>query len=105
MKHPLLSIIAILFLASCQSDPNKQMDEGTITENIYRSKEMGWTMQIPDGWTVTHKNTVDERAEKGLEMMSESTGVEFDVSQLKVLLNLQKDQFHNFQSSAEAFTL
>ena len=55
MKKLLFTIIAgiSLSLTSCgQVDPNKNIDEGKVEGNIYTSQEIGWTMEIPKGWTV-----------------------------------------------------
>lgn len=103
MKNKLLVLLILTTLSSCKSDPNKQIDEGKITENTYHSDEIGWTMNIPKGWNVTHRSVLAERNEKGLDMIEESTGLEYDDSQLKQLLNFQKNRFNIFQSTSEPF--
>ena len=92
-------------MISCKTDPNKQIDEGKITENKYHSKEIGWTMEIPKGWNVTHKSVLEERTEKGLNAINETAGIEYDASGLKQLLNFQKNKFNIFQSTSEPFEL
>ena len=103
MKIKLTILLFLTVLMSCKTDPNEQIDEGKITENTYHSKEIGWTMDIPKGWKVTHKSVLDERTEKGLDALSETVGFEYDASQLKQLLNFQKNQFNIFQSTSEPF--
>ena len=105
MKIKLVTFITIAILVSCKSDPNKQIDEGKINENTYHSEEIGWTMEIPDGWNVTHRSELKKRTEKGLDAINETAGIDYDASELKQLLNFQKDRFHIFQSTSEPFKL
>ncbi len=103
MKTKLTILLFSTVLFSCKTDPNKQIDEGKITENIYHSEEIGWTMEIPKGWHVTHKSDLDKRTKKGLDAIGETAGIEIDASGLKQLLNFQKNQFNIFQSTSEPF--
>lgn len=105
MKFKVIPLVLVIILVCCKTDPNKQIDEGQITENTYYSKEIGWTMQIPKGWTVTQKSVSDERTQKGMEAIKESSGITYDASELKHLLNFQKNRFHVFQSTSEPFPL
>ena len=105
MKFNFLTIIAFLVLVSCKTDPNKQIDEGKVSNNFYHNKEIGWTMEIPNGWNVTHKSELSKRTEKGLNAINETAEIDYDVSELKHLLNFQKDRFHVFQSTLEPFKL
>jgi hypothetical protein len=105
MKIKLVTFITIAILVSCKSDPNKQIDEGKINENAYHSEEIGWTMEIPDGWNVTHRSELKKRTEKGLDAINETAGIDYDASELQQLLNFQKDRFHIFQSTSEPFKL
>lgn len=105
MKIKLTFLLLVTILTSCKTDPNKQIDEGKITENTYHSKEIGWTMEIPSGWNVTHKSVLDKRTKKGLNAISETTGVEIEVKGLKQLLNFQKNKYNIFQSNSEPFEL
>ncbi|WP_321308640.1 hypothetical protein [Marinifilum fragile] len=97
--------LVLFVMVSCKIDPNKQIDEGKINENTYYSKEIGWTMEIPKGWQITHRNELERRSNKGIEALSETAGIEYDASGLKQLLNFQKDRFHIFQSTSEPFKL
>lgn len=105
MKIKLIALLLLTVFVSCKNDPNKQIDEGRITENTYNSKEIGWTMDIPNGWDVTLKSILDKRTKKGLDAINETTGVEIDVSGLKQLLNFQKNKYNIFQSTSEPFEL
>lgn len=103
MKIKLLVLLILITLSSCKTDPNKQIDEGKITKNTYHSDEIGWTMNIPKGWDVTHRSILNKRSKKGIDIIKESTGLEYDDSQLKQLLNFQKNMANTFQSTSEPF--
>ncbi len=101
-------IVLLLFLSlifSCKNDSNKQVDEGEIEERVYHSKDIGWTMKIPKGWEIMQRDVVQQQSDKGLEAISETLDSEIDVSQLKQLINLKKDEFHLFLSTSEKFDL
>ena len=39
-----------IFATSCaKTDLNDHIDEGNISEGIYTSNEVGWTMEVPSG--------------------------------------------------------
>ncbi len=108
MKNTLFTIITIILfsLQSCNlNDPNKNVDEGEIQGKNYKSEEIGWTMEIPDGWTVVDKDLTEERNNKGQKALEKSMGQKVDFTGLKNLLSLQKGQFNVFQSTSEPFTL
>ena len=95
----------VFVLIACKSDPNKQIEEGTIAEGVFHSEEIGWTMEIPKGWEITDLRLTNERTERGMEALVEDNGLAYDSSGLKQLLNFQKDMFHVFQSTTEPFEL
>lgn len=102
----IVSILIAWTLISCgQTDPNKQVDEGSVNENKYHSNEIGWTIEIPDGWTVSDKDQVQARNEKGLKLIEETLEGEVDYSGLKNLIGFKKNQFNIFQSTSEPFEL
>lgn len=108
MKKILFTIFTgiALSLTSCgQVDPNKNIDEGKVEGNVYTSEEIGWTIEIPKGWTVIDKEKTKEINEKGLKALEETMEGEIDYSGLKNLISLQKDQFNIFQSTSEPFKL
>lgn len=106
MKKLLFTIIIGIFvtLTSCgQVDPNKNIDEGKVEGNIYTSEEIGWTIEIPKGWTVVEKEKTREINEKGLKALEETIDSKIDYSGLKNLISFQKHQFNIFQSTSEPF--
>lgn len=105
MKFKLTAFLFLLALISCKTDPSDSIEEGKITENIYYSKQIGWEMEIPKGWDIIDKNVSDERTEKGLDILSETSGFEYDINALTHLLNFQKNDLNIFQSTSEPFEL
>ena len=108
MKKILFIIITgIAFtLKSCgQVNPNRNIDEGKVEENIYTSQEIGWTVEIPKGWAVVDKEKNKETKKKGLKAIEETTGGEVNFSGLKNLISFQKNQLNIFQSTSEPFEL
>ncbi len=108
MKKILFTIIVgiSLSLTSCgQVDPNRNIDEGKVEGNIYTSQEIGWTVEIPKGWTVIDKEKTKETNEKGLKAIEETIDGQVDYSGLKNLISFQKNQFNIFQSTSEPFEL
>lgn len=100
-----LVLLGIIFsIYSCKhSDPNKQIDEGKVTKNIYTSEDIGWTIEIPDGWTIVEMDKSKEYNNKGLKAMEEVVDGEIDISGLKNLISFQKYKFNVFQSTSEPF--
>ncbi len=108
MKHSLTLIslsVALTFISCGQTDPNKQIDEGAVKNNTYTSEEIGWTIEIPDGWNVIEKEQTQANNEKGLKAMEETLNGEIDYSGLINLIGFQKNQFNMFQSTSEPFEL
>lgn len=93
-----------LIIASCrQIDPNMQIDEGLVENNVYTSEEIGWTITIPENWEVVSRAQNEAFRKKGLGAMEETLDQEIDVSGLKDLIGFKKNRFNLFQSSSEPF--
>ncbi|XLS28890.1 hypothetical protein ACJD0Z_17050 [Flavobacteriaceae bacterium M23B6Z8] len=97
----------VTMILSCgQKDPNKQIDEGTVADNIYTSKEIGWQITIPEGWKVISRERQEIFDKKGVEMMEGVLGegvVDTDTGEFKNLIGFQKNRFNLFQSTSEPF--
>ena len=94
--------IVITTLVSCgKADPNQQVDEGTVKNNIYTSEEIGWSIEIPENWTVIDKEQAKANVEKGSKVIEETIEGEIDYSELKNLIGFKKNQFNIFQSTSE----
>jgi len=108
MKKILFTVITgiSLSLTSCgQVDPNKNIDEGKVEGSFYTSQEIGWTIEIPEGWTVVDMEKTKETEEKARKAVEETMDGEIDLSAFKKLISFQKDQFNCLQSSSEPFKL
>lgn len=111
VKIVLLGIIYYASSCSCQ-DSNINEDELPLenevyiheelpSKEMYTNEEVGWTIEIPHGWSIIAKDKLEERKDDGLEMIKEA-GTVLDDSRLKFLLCLQKGQ-SIFQSSTDPF--
>ena len=100
----LLSLISLLFISCGSGNPNKQVDEGKVKGEVYESKELGWSIEIPKGWKVVSKDKIQENDEKGKEAIESVTGEALETKTLKHLIAFQKDQFNMLTSTSQPFT-
>lgn len=100
-----LFLMYLTFVSCGQVDPNKLIDEGSVDRNIYRSQEIGWTIEIPDGWQIISKNELEVNDKKGMDAIEEVQEGGFDYSGLKHLISFRKNMFNAFQSTSEPFEL
>jgi hypothetical protein len=105
MRIYILTILTFVLLTSCKTDPNKQVDEGTVNDNMYHSKEIGWTIEIPKGWNVTEREVTKKMEDNGLKAITEVNDIDFDISTLKQLISFKKDRYHVFLSTSEKYEL
>jgi len=105
MKPALLfASLILLCCIGCQpKDPNKQIDEGKIQGQLYESKEIGWKIEIPNGWDVVTKDETEARDKKGRDAIESSNNIKVDMSGLKNLVSFKKNQFNLFVSMSEPF--
>lgn len=94
-------VLSVLFSCGFEGDPNKEIDEGKVENGTYHSSAIGWTMDIPDGWSITTMAQTDQHLEKGSEIFEEELGVEIDYSELQNLIAFQKDQMNTFSSTSQ----
>jgi hypothetical protein len=100
----LLFLSFSLLIISCEHlDPNGQVDEGNIQGAIYESKEIGWSIKIPKGWSIVSKDKAEKNEEKGRDAIEKTLGSEIDTKRLKHLISFQKNQFNLFSSTIEPF--
>lgn len=96
--------ILLISLASCrQADPNDQIDEGSVTGNTYTNDEIGWTIEIPNGWNIISRDKIKEMNSLGKESITEATGQSINAQGLKQLLCFQKNSFNSFLSTSYPF--
>lgn len=108
MKKMTYILLAATLLFACKQkdkhlDPNKQVDEGTVKGETYVSQDIGWTINIPRGWTVISRDQTDANEKRGAEAIKKSSNTEIDMSQLKHLISFQKDRFNSLLSTLEPF--
>ena len=97
--------MTLILFASCKTDPNKQVDEGTVNENKYHSNEIGWTIEIPKGWNVTQRGEPQiKEANEQLEIRLGSDRTDWK-EKIKELISFQKDRRHVFSATSEKFEL
>ncbi len=98
-----LSILT-LTLSSCGgSEPKKQLDEVQAKGQPYHSKELGWTMEIPNGWKIISQENIEAFTETGKDAVEKTLESDVDTKALKHLCSFQKDQFNIFSSTCEPF--
>ncbi len=99
----LLAIGMIFALPSCKSEPKQVLVNIKPEEKIgeYTDTELGWTMPLPDGWSIQPQEDILAGEAKGRQTMEGLSGESIDVAQLKHLLFMEKDQFNQFRSTSE----
>ena len=103
LKLSLATFLLLLFISCVSTSANKQVDEGVVGGIIYESKEIGWSIKIPDGWKIISKDSIEAIDERGKSAIENSTGQNIDVKGLKHLISFQKDRFNLFDSTIEPF--
>lgn len=104
LKNCILFLGILLVVISCKEvDPNKQIDEGNIQDNIYISKEIGWRIEVPKDWKIITRAQNENYREKGKEVVEEVIEGEIDYTELKDLIGFQKDVFNSFLSNSQIF--
>ena len=104
IKYTSILLVILISITSCgQIDPNKQIDEGKVENNFYSSKEIGWTINIPNNWKVISREQNEDYQKKGLDAIENIVDGEIDLSGLKNLIGFQKNKFNIFQSTSEPF--
>jgi hypothetical protein len=92
----------ILFLAGCGNRSNNS-ETDSLSGEKYENKELGWSIEIPEGWEVISTERLQEQTQKGLDHVSETVGAKIDASEIKYLVGFQKDEYNSFQSTIEPF--
>ncbi len=111
MRLPALVILAasaLLTLTGCPKKPaisNEAvpLTEGEIRAGVYTHPGFGWSMKVPDGWRVKTKDEMSSTRQRGLDAMQKNVDGPIDLTTTVELLYLQRDQFNQFTSTADAF--
>ena len=102
----LIACSLIVTISSCKSKttaPVKHVDEGEISENVYHSDEIGWTITIPENWDIIAKDQLEASDEIGKHLLEENANITVDASQLKHLISFQKGDLNIFAATSEPF--
>lgn len=104
MKTRLLLIITIALLSCNGQNTEPTTDRETPDNNTtYTCKEIGWTIEIPEGWEIVTESDLAGNVEKGAEAISEVYEEEIDYSQVKNLVGFKKNDFNIFTSTLQKF--
>jgi hypothetical protein len=97
-------------ILSCQerkqsfTDKQKEIETGKLDpQNIYSVKEIGWTVQLPEGWEVMTRKELQAITDKGKKEMEKTFDTKIDNSGVQQLLSLRKDRFNSFLSNMQKF--
>lgn len=102
MKYLIITAGLCLGLLACNTAASdKRPEKQNVTK--YQSKEIGWTITVPQGYEVSDNEELKRLENSGKQAMESSLGRELDISGLKDLANFRKDRFNQFQSSMEPF--
>ena len=100
------NILVIIFLAGILSACNSSAPKDeTPKSTTYTSKEVGWTIEIPEGYKPLSKNRMEANEQKGKEALGKVAEAEISTSGLLHLVNFQKNQFNSFSATAEKFDI
>ncbi|WP_343747708.1 hypothetical protein [Fluviicola sp.] len=99
-----LTIGALLSLSSCMQ-PAKKTDEGKIRGHNYSSKEIGWTIKIPQGWEVLDLKKVREADKKGVKAMEKVINRKIDYHTIRNLISFQSNPYNIFRSNSKPFNM
>ena len=105
-KSSFFILLVFALLSNCKDlDPNQQIDEGNIENNVYVSNEIGWTMTIPEGWDIVTMDETKAYQKKGTDILEDMIEEDYDMSQLRNLLSFKKNRFNLFQSTSEPYEI
>ncbi|MCH2194333.1 hypothetical protein [Kordia sp.] len=74
-----------------------------MSNGVYTSKEIGWSILIPNGWKIITKAQSDKFTQKGKAAAKDVYGVEIDDSEVNDLISFQKNIFNAFMSNSEHY--
>ena len=69
----------------------------------YTFKEIGWTITLPDEFTVMDKAESRKKVEQGKKLIEESNDIVADISALRTLFTATKNTYQYFSSTIEPF--
>lgn len=101
---------ALVFVGCNKSNPQTIIQKQSEIEGgkldvsyTYTAEEIGWKTMIPSDWEVMTKDTSQKLNESGMKLLEKTTDAPFDVSGLKQMLNLKKNELNNFMSTINPY--
>jgi hypothetical protein len=103
MKYKMLLLAVTSFITSSCGQPDSNKVENSKGE-IYRSDTNGWSIEIPQGYSIILKDQMDvtQREREVLDDAGKISGKQIDTKKFKELIKLQKG-FNLFMASSESF--
>ena len=71
---------------------------------VFTSKELGWSITIPEGWEDISEETLKQYEQKGQEMVKQSGNAPVDMSKVRMLAMFRNGRLNSFQSTIEPMT-
>lgn len=87
-------------LSACQS-PAPQTEKPKLLS--YTSKEIGWTIEVPEGFKMISRAKIEVNDQKGKEAINEVYDGEISTDSLQHLVSFQKNQLNIFDSTIEPY--
>lgn len=105
MKNYSILFFVLTSAISCKevNKSNNLFDEGFIKNNTYENKELGWQIEIPQGWKITTRAKRDASEKKGKNAMEKTLKKEMNTKNVKKLIAFQKNKANSFTSSSVLF--
>ncbi len=99
-----LLLLSTILISACNHA--KQEANGGINrkKETFLSKEIGWTVEIPEGFKSLSDNRVEVNAQKGKEAIEKASGETVQMTGLIHLINFQRNQFNSFTATIEPFS-
>jgi len=97
----LLTFLGIFFAACDSSTPKEEKAK----LETYTSKEVGWTIEIPEGYKKLSKTRLEANEKKWKQALANANEDETTSSKSLLLVNFQKNQFNSLLATAQVFDL
>ena len=88
------ALLCLLCIATACGSGNSKLAEN------YTNEELGWSIDIPNGWTIISEERYEKIRQKGKDIIEESTGEVIDSTILAPILGFEKDLSNSLLVSA-----
>lgn len=94
--YPGFLLLFIFLIFACQPQDRK-------AEKTFTSPEIGWTIDIPENFNPVSDQQLAHYEQKGKQAIETASGQQVETSQLRYLINFQKDQFNSLNATIQPF--